>query len=268
MTNPKFLNLERSGKGFTLVELLVVIGIIAILISLLLPTLGRAREAARRTQCLSNLRSLGQTLGLYSLAHNGFVPLGYINGVKQAGYHVYAEGNPPSDLGSFPLWGRLYQAKLVGPVWSGTGDPTPFRDARTVQIFICPSETLPEFTYSTFVNTWPPGAGTDSTRAGYSMRPVINWPYNADPTKRFWPADGKLVKFASFKKRSALLADMVLYDNSPVTRHKSGINVAFSDQSVSWVNWDDVKAPLNGTRAISMAANAKVDLFWSGLDAK
>jgi len=64
------------------------------------------------------------------------------------------------------------------------------------------------------------------------------------------------------------MSDIVLFENSPVTRHKSGINVAFSDNSVSWVNWDDVKTPLAGTRTITQAANAKVDSFWSGLDTK
>lgn len=61
-------------RGFSLVELLVVIGIIALLIGILLPTLNRARQAARTVKCLSNIRNLCQASFAYGVAFNGFYP--------------------------------------------------------------------------------------------------------------------------------------------------------------------------------------------------
>ncbi|MFN4243763.1 MAG: type II secretion system protein [Tepidisphaerales bacterium] len=64
----------RTIRAFTLVELLVVIGIIALLISILLPTLGKARQAAQTAACLSNLRQLGQAALLFANERKGYIP--------------------------------------------------------------------------------------------------------------------------------------------------------------------------------------------------
>src|SRR5947209_2320651 len=69
---------RKQPTGFTLVELLVVIGIIALLISILLPSLSRARETANRVKCGSNLRQIGQAMMLYANENQGSYPRTYM----------------------------------------------------------------------------------------------------------------------------------------------------------------------------------------------
>ena len=72
MSNRSFRSPRR--RAFTLVELLVVIGIIALLISVLLPALARARASAADLKCKSNLRSIGQAMTIYVNQNKGRLP--------------------------------------------------------------------------------------------------------------------------------------------------------------------------------------------------
>ena len=115
----------RSNRAFTLVELLVVIGIIAVLISILLPVIGRAREQARGVQCMSNLRQLGTAALLYSHDNKGLLlPMGYTTGVND----------------NLNMWPVILVSGGYMPK-TGITDPNDSRVAYTTAFF-CPSARI------------------------------------------------------------------------------------------------------------------------------
>ena len=95
-----------SGRGFTLIELLVVVAIIALLISILLPSLRMAREQGKQTKCVANLRTIGQAMLMYGGEHNEWFPF-----------------ERHSNYAGSPLHGFYYGGHPGHSTWWGYSDP-------------------------------------------------------------------------------------------------------------------------------------------------
>jgi prepilin-type N-terminal cleavage/methylation domain-containing protein len=214
-------------RGFTLIELLVVVAIIALLIAVLLPSLGRARERAKRSACLSNLHQTHLAFVLYAQDNNDQVPLGYRTVSKQFNSMIYS-----STAGTWVLFGLLM---------TGNYEKVP-------RVLYCPSQTNTKFVFNTSDNPWPlPAAGgvpTANIQAGYCDRPDKQIPDNlANPGG----SAGVVIPFVMPRLNDytgeAIFADLTAAANRITTGHGDGCNVLYDDGSAHWVGLGAFQPP-------------------------
>src|SRR6516162_6568794 len=120
-------------RAFTLVELLVVIGIIAVLVGILLPALSKARQQANVVACMSNLRTIGLAINMYASANGQYLPFGYWDGSP-------VPPGSPADFTKASDWRALLQSILTkqgGNTYLESSNAGGDTSKIATQIFVC-----------------------------------------------------------------------------------------------------------------------------------
>ena len=230
---------SRPRQGFTLIELLVVIAIISILAAILFPVFARARENARRTSCLSNLKQMGLAAMQYTQDYDETYPFSL---------RTLASGTTPADMPDGQIW-------ITGYI---TWQQMLFPYHKSVQVFWCPSSSV--------VNNSTTGVPTPS-----------NGQYGANMQISPWSTTGTPKKLAAVNSVATTYLYMdggTTYLDYPMSlgntynvdyipgigkiggtcsmtvaqhkndcdngRHFNGVNVAFADGHAKWLKTDAV----------------------------
>jgi prepilin-type N-terminal cleavage/methylation domain-containing protein/prepilin-type processing-associated H-X9-DG protein len=217
-------------RGFTLIELLVVTAVIVLLMGILMPVLGRAREQGRRIACLNRLKQLSMAWRLYADDNRGRM----VNAV--AGFSDYASIGLENETAWVGQWWKgdilndEYQARQGQVAAIKSGALWPY--VAGLDLYRCPTPTRGlELNYSIMdaMNGWPQ-QGTDKVSDAH-----VKCIYDVSrPSQRLVFIDEGWVTPASF----AVHYEQEQWWDQPPVRHGSGTNVSLADGHCTYWQWE------------------------------
>ncbi|MBI4027062.1 MAG: type II secretion system protein [Verrucomicrobia bacterium] len=268
--NPKRI----SSRGFSLIELLVVVAIISILAALLLPSLRLAKEKARQAKCISNMRQIGAALMLYGQDNDGLLPAYNPGAGEQYMFYIWNEAK------AWVLLGKLIGGNYVGERALWCDDmPARVRFTQSTPPWYVP-RTYEQFqSYVNQARTNPASIGI-RVYCSYSLRPSANaeeGPYSYPGTpndpdrpldlyrdcRKLWVIDYYAWGYTNHSSFSGYGAN--IYGN-PIDASALGFNGLWGDGHVEFINYRTAKLPAYDAGARNASRTSYVLNDWLSFD--
>jgi prepilin-type N-terminal cleavage/methylation domain-containing protein/prepilin-type processing-associated H-X9-DG protein len=272
----KSLATRMWTEGFTLVELLVVIAVLAVLMAILLPSLSRAREAGRRAACMGHMRQVQTAWQAYAVDHGDYIVNGQYCRNDLADDMLPNCGRPwllGYDMGDYPNAGAAIAGMRTGALAPYLGDvraylcPGRYRNARNQAGKTYPWAWLSSYTIVGSMNFFVPESWTPwdrGFRAKYSVGRTILYVRRTSelvdpgPAARAVFLDTGMGPWRFCPRLDGTWVPDLRVDYGLPIHHAKGTNVSFGDGHIEHWKWTDPNTIVQGQRQVDLMILGKL----------